>query len=121
MSSVPVSRFAWTELHAVPSQRTTLPFRPTAQTLFAADPSIEVSPAMPPHTLGKTLRGTGVSLGGASGLHAANTTAAVNDDNALAAILVTHNLQAVARCAGRVTYLEHTVRPGPVDRALEGT
>mgnify|MGYP000989482236 CR=1 FL=1 len=30
--------------------------------------------------------------------------------DAIAAVLVTHNLQAIARCAERVVYLERTVR-----------
>jgi ABC-type Mn2+/Zn2+ transport system ATPase subunit len=50
----------------------------------------------------------GVDVGGRAAI--VDLMAEISDSDVIAAILVTHNLQAVARCAERVLYLERTVK-----------
>jgi ABC-type Mn2+/Zn2+ transport system ATPase subunit len=50
----------------------------------------------------------GVDVGGRAAI--VELMAEISASNSIAAILVTHNLQAVARCAERVVYLERTVK-----------
>jgi ABC-type Mn2+/Zn2+ transport system ATPase subunit len=50
----------------------------------------------------------GVDVGGRAAI--IDLMAQISDSQVIAAILVTHNLQAIARCAERVLYLERTVR-----------
>ena len=50
----------------------------------------------------------GVDVGGRAAI--IDLMAEISDSDSIAAILVTHNLQAVARCAERVLYLERTVK-----------
>jgi len=50
----------------------------------------------------------GVDVGGRAAI--VDLMAEIADSDVIAAILVTHNLQAIARCAERVLYLEHTVK-----------
>ncbi len=50
----------------------------------------------------------GVDVGGRAAI--VDLMAEISASEIIAAILVTHNLQAIARCAERVLYLEHTVR-----------
>lgn len=50
----------------------------------------------------------GVDVGGRAAI--IDLMAEISASDVIAAILVTHNLQAVARCAERVIYLEHTVK-----------
>lgn len=50
----------------------------------------------------------GVDVGGRAAI--VDLMAEIADSDLIAAILVTHNLQAIARCAERVVYLERTVR-----------
>jgi ABC-type Mn2+/Zn2+ transport system ATPase subunit len=50
----------------------------------------------------------GVDVGGRAAI--VDLMAEISASDSMAAILVTHNLQAIARCAERVVYLEKTVR-----------
>ncbi len=50
----------------------------------------------------------GLDVGGRAAI--VDLMAEISASEIIAAILVTHNLQAIARCAERVLYLEHTVR-----------
>jgi zinc transport system ATP-binding protein len=50
----------------------------------------------------------GVDVGGRAAI--IDLMAEISDSHVIAAILVTHNLQAIARCAERVLYLEKTVK-----------
>ncbi len=50
----------------------------------------------------------GVDVGGRAAI--VDLMAEISDSHVIAAVLVTHNLQAIARCAERVVYLERTVR-----------
>src|SRR6185436_16750191 len=50
----------------------------------------------------------GVDVGGRGAI--IDLMAEISTSETIAAILVTHNLQAIARCAERVLYLERTVR-----------
>ena len=50
----------------------------------------------------------GVDVGGRAAI--VDLMAEISASETMAAVLVTHNLQAIARCAERVVYLERTVR-----------
>jgi ABC-type Mn2+/Zn2+ transport system ATPase subunit len=60
----------------------------------------------------------GVDVGGRAAI--VDLMAEISASDSIAAILVTHNLQAVARCAERVVYLERTVKAWGLWTELEG-
>ena len=60
----------------------------------------------------------GVDVGGRAAI--VDLMAEISGSDSIAAILVTHNLQAVARCAERVVYLERTVRAWGLWSELSG-
>ncbi len=60
----------------------------------------------------------GVDVGGRAAI--IDLMAEISDSDSIGAILVTHNLQAVARCAERVLYLERTVKAWGLWSELSG-
>jgi ABC-type Mn2+/Zn2+ transport system ATPase subunit len=60
----------------------------------------------------------GVDVGGRAAI--VDLMAEISGSDSIAAILVTHNLQAIARCAERVVYLERTVRAWGLWSELSG-
>jgi len=60
----------------------------------------------------------GVDVGGRAAI--IDLMATISDSDVIGAILVTHNLQAVARCAERVLYLERTVKAWGLWSELSG-